>query len=181
MPLRRLLALAVLCLSPLGPAAWAQAVEYEIPTEYTLYPDRLAVTFTAGVDSTEARAALEALDAPVLQLDFRASSVYTVLPAPLTHTRRARLTAQPPVRDIYVQPLDLGRYLLVVELASGTEREAALALLADFDDTLQEPGWQPARHDAVVSVAPERQDALSTRLEAHPLVDYVSYVAQVEE
>lgn len=172
------LRLAAFALLLLALPARAQVVEYDIPTEYTLYPDRLAVTFTPDADSADALAVIDEMALSVLETDFRTSTAHTVLAAPLTHSARARLAAEPAVRDVYVEALAFDRYLVVVELVPDTNREQGLALLHDLGEMQQAPGWQPARRDLVVAVAENEQDAVRERLEAHPLVDYVSYVAQ---
>lgn len=192
--MHRYLPLLLLCaVAPLR----AQTVEFDVPAAYHLVEGRLSVTFADTVAEASARAHVAALGYEVVTARFADVILWAgALTAPDT-TTLARLRAASAVKALGVHhregPLriddagDAGAFAawpcfkpwcVRLTLLPATSTEQARRLLAGT-------GLSPARldrkpHEIEVAVPPGEEEAAQARLEASPLVKYVSFIHQVD-
>ncbi len=167
-----------------GFPASAQSVELEVPTEYRLVENRLAVTFADTVSLASAEAILRERGIEVVSIQFPEVVVFAVRAEALTTEERERLGRLPGVRAVEESEEALRKTMRTGVVGYALRLDPVMPL----DEAYRIPGQvqgltvvsvRKPPNEAVVAVD-HADTALLEWLERHPLVEYVAFIHEAE-
>ncbi len=178
--------LAVLLLGPVQ--AFAQEVEFIIPTEIDIIPGRLSVTFEAGTTEDTARRLIDSLGYRIHNVTFQPLTITGTSVNYISDSALQRLESRPEVlstrmaalpvdRERAVNPDDIvsPQYRLAVTFAAGITQRQAREIVSE-EVRLHTLDINARPNEIVIDVGEQDEEAVGV-LEVQKIVRRVTYVA----